>query len=123
MGKKKSQKEEKRYKLHVNSAQVEHLRDLLGILINHATNLTVSEHLAKHNKRSPDERELWDLVVELCERAKVPCGDDAPDYVVAVGPPEVGILRIDPESEESEEEQEDGDGQSTNKCLFTVDEE
>lgn len=119
MGKKTHQKEEKLYKLHLNAAQIEHVRDLLSVVINPSTNATVSEHLAKFNKRSADERNLWDAIVQLCEKAKLTSGDTAPDYVIAVAPPEVGILKIDPEEAAKEQPAE----QKNERRIFSIDED
>lgn len=118
MGKKKTQKEEKTYKLILTAAQIEHVRDLLSVIINPQSGTTVSEHIARHNKRLRDERDLWDNIVAACERAKVTCGDEAPDYVIAVAPPEVGIIRVEPNSDE---QTADGEQSENGRQIFSID--
>lgn len=117
MGRNKKQKEQKQYKLLLTAVQLEHVRDVLSVVLNPSTGLTVSEHIAKFNKRSRDENDLWDIIVDACERAKVPRGNDAPDYVIAVVPPEVGIIKIDPNTEDEQESSVEEKG------LFSIKEE
>ena len=124
MSKKKKTKRvaEKLYKLQVSAVQLEHIRDLMSVMLDPQSSSTVSEQIAKYNRRCSCETSLWDLVVAACERADIECGEDVHDYVIAAAPMQLGILCIDPREEEKSQK----DGCSCNKgndAIFSVSEE
>jgi hypothetical protein len=123
MGKKSESKKQNKNKLDLvlTHSQVEHIRDLLSVVINQETDMTLSEHLAKNFKRSRDERALWEKVVELCVIGKLAHGDDAPDFVIAASPPQIGIMMIDPDEKNNDTSKDDANV----KCrpIFSCDED
>jgi hypothetical protein len=95
-----------KFKLKLTKPQLEHLRDLLGVLLPPDTKTTVSEALASSENRQADEIMLWEKVKRACEKAGVSVGDNAPDFVVTLeSHPTLAVYKM---SEEDGDEDDEG---------------
>ena len=98
-------KKKKIYTLKLTKFELLHLRDLMGVLTPPDAKTTVSQHLAEAENRVHIEQFLWNKITELCKEAKLPLGDDAPDYIVApTNTPTMGVFQISSEPPNSDQE-------------------
>lgn len=117
MGKKPEIKKHKTFSLKLNRYELLHLRDLFSIVLPPEGKQTVSSALAALENRTLVEALLWQKLSRSCEKAKLPVGEAAPDYVVApVASPQLGIFQIAHEQETAAQ------AQSEPGLLFEVDE-
>ena len=103
---KKKEKRRKTFELRLTKIELLHLRDLMSILSPPDLKTTVSQLLAESESRSLVETMLWKKIAASCEAAKLPLGDEAPDFVVApTAAPPIGVFRMatDPAGEEAAE--------------------
>jgi hypothetical protein len=85
----------KTFNLPVTPLELTHIRDLFSILLPPDARQTVSQALAAAEDRAAPEAKLWQKVVNLCQAASLPTGDQAPDFLVAASAmPPVGVYRI-----------------------------
>lgn len=94
---------EQTYTLSLTRSELEHVRDLFGMLLPPLMegSITVSESLAIQEKREETERVLWKKVTLLCERAGIALGDLAPDHLIGVvEQPHMSVLHIPKEGGE-----------------------
>lgn len=106
-----------KYKLKLTKPQLEHLRDLLGVLLPPETKTTVSEALAASENRQADEIMLWERVKKTCLKAGVTVGEDAPDFVVTLeSHPTLSVFKMSEDEEEDCEEDVDDDEQDEACC-------
>jgi hypothetical protein len=95
-----------------------HLRDLFGIKFPPTFDKTVSSVLAQRAGRPIIESVLWAKLAVACEAAKIPLGEDAPDFMVGVvSMPEMSVFEI--ASEPDEDYGEDDDDESENIDPFS----
>lgn len=105
----KETKKRKTYKLKLTKFELIHIRDLFSLILAQDPQVTASQALATKQERSIVEGKLWRKVVTACQEAKIPLGDDAPDFIVAAqSNPTVGVFELAYEPAGSEED-EDGD--------------
>lgn len=76
-------KKQKVFTLTLTKMELVHLRDLFSVVLPPDAKKTMSQSLAEVENRTMNETMLWNKIVELCTSAKLPVGDEAPDYVVA----------------------------------------
>ena len=102
-------KKRKTYDLRLTRTELVHLRDLFSIVLPPDTKKTISQHLAEVEDRVYVEDKLWSKLADLLNDAKLPFGDEAPDFIVApTAPPSMGVfpLSTDDIVEEEGSEQE-----------------
>lgn len=88
-------KPKKTLELKLTPIEVVHLRDLFSVILTSEMKSTVSQALARTQSRSLVESKLWQKVVEVCKRSRIPVGDEAPDFVVAAtGAPSVNVFEL-----------------------------
>lgn len=80
---KKKLKKRKTHDLRLTKFELLHLRDLFSVVLGPDAKRTVSQTLAEAESRPMVETFLWKKLSALLEKAEVPTGDDAPDFVVA----------------------------------------
>jgi hypothetical protein len=112
----KQQEKEKLWTISLNRRQLEHLRDLMTIVLPHDYSRRISLELALTEKRLDAEASLWVQICDICETADIPIGSDAPDFTVTTTSiPRIEVSRVmlssnsiieqnDDESEEDEDE-------------------
>lgn len=86
----------KQFTLKLSSDDLTHLRDLFTVSIPKGDKLgkSISQTLASPD-RSSDEQALWKKITTLCKEAKVPTGENAPDFVVGMSEaPELGVFQV-----------------------------
>jgi hypothetical protein len=92
-----------------------HLRDLFGIKFPPTFDKTVSSVLAQRAGRPIIESVLWAKLAAACETAKIPIGEDAPDFMVGVvSMPEMSVFEIASEPDEDYGEEEEDDSENIN---------
>lgn len=107
--KKEKIKKRKTYDLRLTRTELAHLRDLFSVVLPPDTKKTMSQHLAELEDRLYVEDKLWTKISDLLSEAKLPNGDEAPDYIVApIAPPPMGVF---PLSVDDIEEQETDSGE------------
>jgi hypothetical protein len=83
------------YELRLTSLELIHLRDMLSILYPSETKKTISQSLASSEEREFEESSLWKKVSRACVEAKLPIGEEAPDYaIVPIAHPPMGIFML-----------------------------
>lgn len=98
------------FQLTLTVEELIHLRDLFNILLPPNADQTVSQNLALVEARPMTESRLWSKLVGLCQEARIPVGDDAPDHVISVsGPPTLAVFPmnstvVDPTSTTTDDE-------------------
>lgn len=97
------------YKVRFTKFELLHLRDLFSVKLPASLAETVSQKLASSQSRPLIEARLWEKIADACEEAKVPLGDDAPDFVVSVVPhvPDIAVFQVS--DAPASEEDDDGD--------------
>lgn len=86
---------EKTWSLNLNRRQLEHLRDLMGIVLPHDYARRLSLELAVNEKRLDDEAQLWTRLCEVCDSADVSIGSDAPDFTITTASvPRLEVSRV-----------------------------
>lgn len=81
--------------LKLSDVQLTHVRDVMSVIITSKTPTRISESLAETQKRSNAEADLWDKVVELCTKAGIAVGDDAPDFFVGTNEqPKLQVFKL-----------------------------
>jgi hypothetical protein len=104
-------KKRKTYTLRLTKFELLHMRDVFGIVLPPTAEKTLSQSLAELEKRVIVESSLWNKIIDACEEAGLPVGEDAPDYVVAPSaPPTLGVFQLASEPPEEEEESKQGGG-------------
>ncbi len=94
--------------LELTRAELLHVRDLFSVKLPPEMANSVSQVLAESQGRSLIESSLWNKLTKQFVAARVPTGDSAPDFVVAVaGTPTIGVFQVD-HSAEGEESSGDG---------------
>jgi hypothetical protein len=90
------------YDVKFTKTELVHLRDMFGIYLPPDGSLTVSQALAKQEGRVVSEKYLFDKIVELCMKAKIPVGEEAPDHIIGLSEnPSLGVfLMLGNDSEE-----------------------
>jgi adenosylmethionine-8-amino-7-oxononanoate aminotransferase len=84
--------------LNLTNAELEHLNELFSVILPSEKGVTVSEELAQTCSRVVVEQKLWEKIKKLCDKQGIVTGDDSPDYaVVPVGPPPMGLVRVEVE--------------------------
>lgn len=100
----KENKKRKTFDLRLTKIELMHLRDLFGIALPNDMSRTVSSSLAEAADRIASENFLWNKIANLCEKAEIPLGEDAPDYIVApAGSPVLSVFQVASEPEIVEE--------------------
>lgn len=85
------------YQLTLTRAELSHLRDLLSVVLPPDGELTISAVLAEVNG-SQSDAVLWSKIWNLCITAKLPVGDEAPNFAVApAGPQELSVFHFEQE--------------------------
>lgn len=93
------------FSLRLSKQELLHLRDLFGVLLPADMKATISQSLAASQGRHLIESKLWNKLSSLCEEANIPCGDEAPDFIVTMSaPPQLGVFEMMPEILEQEED-------------------
>ena len=88
-------KTEKTWSLNLNRRQLEHLRDLMSIVLPHDYTRRLSLELAVNEKRLDDEAQLWTRLCETCDSADVAVGSDAPDFTITTASvPRLEVSRV-----------------------------
>jgi len=91
----KQQEKEKLWTLSLNRRQLEHLRDLMTIVLPHDYSRRISLELASTEKRLDAEANLWVQICDICETADIPIGADAPDFTVTTTSiPRIEVSRV-----------------------------
>lgn len=86
------------FSLTLSKQELVHLRDLFGVLLPADMKATISQSLAASQGRHLVESKLWNKIASLCEKANVPCGDEAPDFIVTMSaPPQLNVFEMMPE--------------------------
>jgi hypothetical protein len=80
----KAPKRVKTFSLQLSTDELTHIRDIMSVILPPDGSTRLSESLAVSEKRQMTESKLWQKVVELCLDAKLPVGDEAPDFFVGV---------------------------------------
>lgn len=81
------------YQVTFTIEELVHLRDLFNVLLPPTAEQTVSQALAAGESRPMTEAKLWAKIAKLCNDAKIPMEDAAPDYVISLaGPPTLGVF-------------------------------
>lgn len=94
--------------LELTRAELLHVRDLFSVKLPPEMASSVSQVLAESQGRSLVESSLWNKLTKQFVAARVPTGDSAPDFVVAVaGTPTIGVFQVD-HSADGEEATGDG---------------
>lgn len=94
------------FTLKLTRYEMLHLRDLFSVLLPTETSQTISQALAAVEDRRLVEARLWQKVVTTCQKAELPTGDDAPDFVVAATQaPPVGVFKLAEEPAETQDNQ------------------
>ena len=97
-------KKRKTYSLKLTKFEILHIRDLMSILLPPEAKQTLSQAMATLENRQMVESVLWRKIVDACNAAELPVGDDAPDYIVApVSSPQISVFQLahDPEISKS----------------------
>lgn len=68
----------------LNERELEHLRDLMTIILPSTTNITVSQSLASLTSSASFEESLWNKVFNACQDAGMATADNAPDFIVSM---------------------------------------
>lgn len=100
-------KKRKTYTLKLTKFELLHLRDLFSVSLPPALEVTLSQALATQQERVLVETKLWTKLSAACKEAKVPLGDNAPDFIVAASAaPSIGVFELahDPNPQDDEEE-------------------
>jgi len=88
-------KPKKTFTLKLSKSELTHLRDLFGILLPVEMKSTVSQTLAAGQGKHLLESKLWNKISQLCNEAKIPLGDEAPDFIVSINsPPSLGVFEM-----------------------------
>jgi hypothetical protein len=72
------------HSLRLSREELMHIRDLFSVLVQPSK--TISQALAQSSKTSSPESELvlWKKIMTACQDAKIPLGNAAPDFAVAM---------------------------------------
>jgi hypothetical protein len=96
------------FTLKLTRFEVLHLRDLFSVALPPEAQQTVSQALAALEERELIEAKLWGKLVLLCQEAKLPLDNGAPDFVcAAASAPPVGVFRLAHDPQQAEEPQGD----------------
>ena len=83
------------FELSLTKFELLHLRDLMSVLLPPEGAQTLSQSLASIEDRLIVESLLWTKVNSLCKRAKLPLGEEAPDYIIATtSSPPMGVFQV-----------------------------
>lgn len=74
----------KSIELKLTKAELEHIRDLMSVMVAKDRQKTLSMLLAEHKNTSTQESRLWRKVEDCCKENGVAIGSKAPDYLVGV---------------------------------------
>jgi hypothetical protein len=119
---KKDVKKRKTYELRLTKFELLHLRDVLSVALPPDAKKTLSQALAELENRLLVESTLWNKLVDACEEADLPVGDEAPDYVIAPNaPPSLSVFQLasEPPGDDDEEGEKVGGGLSFIKSSAT----
>ena len=97
MAKKKDSLKKKVRTWQVSLTQVElvHIRDLFSVKLPPDLNTTLSQALANSQDRTLIEASLWQKFLSTCREAKLPVGDDSPDFVIVpTAPPPLMVFEV-----------------------------
>jgi hypothetical protein len=104
----KAPKRVKTFSLQLSTDELTHIRDIMSVILPPDGSTRLSESLAVSEKRQMTESKLWQKVVELCLDAKLPVGDEAPDFFVGVsGPLVLGVFQLDQGEQSTDEATEE----------------
>ena len=93
----------KTYDFTLTKFELLHLRDIMSVSLPPNGEKTVSQAIAELENRTVVEGFLWRKLCELCDKANLPVGDEAPDYIVAPsGVPPMGVFMLANEPPEEE---------------------
>lgn len=86
-------------------AELEHLRDLFGVILPTEESCTVSQALAIAEGREELETELWTKIASMCSAAEVALESDAPSHaIVSDRQPHLTVRRADHAGEPTKQE-------------------
>lgn len=74
----------KSIELKLTKAELEHIRDMLSVMVAKDRHKTLSMLLSEHKNTMAQEARLWRKVEEVCKENGVAIGAKAPDYLVGV---------------------------------------
>lgn len=95
-------KKQKTYALNLTKFELTHLRDLFSVVLPPELSKSISQALAEVENRQLVESMAWQKIAAACKDAKIPIGDDAPDYVVAPSAsPPMSVFQLSSEPEEA----------------------
>lgn len=104
----KAPKRVKTFSLQLSTEELAHIRDIMSVILPPDGSTRLSESLAINEKRQMTESKLWQKVVDLCLSAKLPVGDEAPDFFVGVsGPLVLGVFQLDQGEQPTDEAEEE----------------
>jgi len=79
---------------------LEHIRDLMSIMLSNSRSKTLSVMLSEHKGQTEKENLLWKRILSACKKAEIPVGEYAPDYLISiVNSPEFAISTVSTTSE------------------------
>jgi hypothetical protein len=95
------------YDTKFTKTELVHLRDLFSVFLPPNGEHTVSEALAKVEGRVIAERLLYEKIVALCVKAKLPVGEAAPDHTVGFAAnPNLGVFPFSSDEVEEDDSEE-----------------
>lgn len=98
-------KPKKTFSLKLSKSELTHLRDLFSVLLPADMKATVSQALAANQGKHLLESKLWNKVVQLCNEAQIPMGDEAPDFIVSISsPPSLNVFELMSEATMTDED-------------------
>jgi hypothetical protein len=74
----------KSIELKLTRAELEHIRDMMSVMVAKTRTKTLSVLLSEHKNSTGQEARLWKKILELCDENSITVGKDAPDYLVGV---------------------------------------
>lgn len=85
----------KSIELKLTRAELEHIRDLMGVMVAKDRKKTLSILLSEHKDNKTQEARLWKKIEEVCKEHGVSVGSKAPDYLVGVlNKPEFAMVTL-----------------------------
>lgn len=111
------------YSVLLSVDELIHLRDLFSVRLPPTFEHTVSTLLSAKLDKSQMESNLWDKLIELCKKAEIPVGDEAPDFAINLaGLPPMDIFEISPQKnvlDENPKEQKKNETKSRKSSVRT----
>jgi hypothetical protein len=94
--KKKSTPPKKNTTIELSNTELEHLRNVMSIILPSEDGVTVSAALARLTKMPKAEASLWKKLVAACKSSGVNLETRAPDFaVVPTAPPPMDIILLE----------------------------